>query len=183
MSPQLNERFRRIEKEIKERTIQPGRGYAINRGPGGTILSIKSGQPGDFPANTFFLLEAADVIEDEEVTANKIRVRYSTLADAAPDDFQPSDSPPFLFTITEAGIVYAHLEIDSETGEVTGRTIENGTEIPDDTDTDFYCEIGTYDIDDETDGTTCANGRYGPIGANICRNWFVSPVKYGVTFF
>lgn len=110
-----------------------------------------------------------------------IRVYASTLAGGSATDigFAEGDDPPYLLA-AEAGVVQAGLTIDQE-GNVTSRWIEIVEQLSEDTETEFYVEIGTVA---EQDGKfTVSNSRYGPIDANICRDWFSNPPTYSVTFF
>lgn len=111
----------------------------------------------------------------------QIRVYASTLAGGSATDigFAEGDDPPYLLA-AQAGVVQAGLTIDAE-GVVTSRWIEIVAQLSEDTETEFYVEIGTVA---EQDGTfTVSNSRYGPIDANICRDWFSNPPTYSVTFF
>lgn len=110
-----------------------------------------------------------------------IRVYASTLAGGSATDigFAEGDDPPYLLA-AEAGVVQAGITIDQE-GNVTSRWLEIVEQLSEDTDTEFYVEIGTVA---EQDGKfSVSNSRYGPIDANICRDWFSNPPTYSVTFF
>ena len=110
----------------------------------------------------------------------KIRVYPSTLAAGSSTDlgFATGDNPPYQLDAAE-GIVQGGITIDSD-GVVTARWLEIVNTLSEDTETDFYVEIGTVSKVD--DAFVVSNSRYGPIDANICRNWFTNPPTYGVTF-
>ena len=117
-----------------------------------------------------------------QVTDNRVRVMTSTLGGNVPDDFNFADKPPFyLAGLSGDGIVFGKLVIDIA-GAITGRTIEKNTTLPVDTDTEFHVRIGSYSIDSETHRTSVAQDRFGPVFATVCRKWFESTVKHGVTF-
>lgn len=113
----------------------------------------------------------------------KIRIYPSTLDGGSSVDlgFTEGDpSPGYLFTVAADGVIYGVITIDDETGEVTSKSLGSGSTLPTDDETTFHVEIGTYDVDDDI--LTVANSRYGPIGVNVCRDWFSNPATYGVSF-
>lgn len=116
----------------------------------------------------------------EESPDWKIRIYSSTLAGGSSTDlgFSLGDDPPYLLSAS-SGIVQGRITIDSE-GNVTSRLLEIVGTLSENTDTNFYVEIGTIAENNET--FTTSNSRYGPIDANICRDWFSNPPTYGVTF-
>ena len=112
----------------------------------------------------------------------RVRVMPSTLAGGSSTDlgFAVGDNPPYLLT-AEEGILQGGITIDS-TGEITSRYLEIVPELIADTNTEFHVEIGTVQ-EAEDGGFDVTNSRYGPIDANVCRDWFSNPPTYSVTFF
>jgi hypothetical protein len=110
-----------------------------------------------------------------------IRIYPSTLVGGSSLDlgFSLGDDPPFLLD-AEDGIVEGKITID-EDGNVVDRTIQIVANLSANTLTDFYVEIGTV-VQLQGGGFSASNSRYGPIDANICRDWFTNPPTYGVTF-
>lgn len=111
----------------------------------------------------------------------KVRVYPSTLAGGSSLDlgFSLGDDPPFLLN-AEDGIVEGKITIDEE-GNVVERSLQLVSNLSLNTTTDFHVEIGT--VRRLLNNTfIVANSRYGPIDAQICRNWFSNPPTYGVTF-
>ena len=112
----------------------------------------------------------------------RVQVIHSTLAGELPDDM---DDPLVDFLLVPASgtqQVYGRITIDDTTGEVTEREILQAATVPEDTDTLFHVLIGSYVFEDDVI-TSVQNYSYGPIGANICRNWFAGEAPfYGVTF-
>lgn len=121
----------------------------------------------------------------------RIQVTTSLLGDAVPDfpnaeaPFSIGDIPPCYFLpLTATGVLFAHIELDTDGGDVTSdiitREFDFAETIPDNTDTDFYFPVGAWSITDDV--LTVGNYIYGPIEIVICRNWFSSPITQGVTF-
>lgn len=144
---------------------------------------------GNATPHFFQLINGAKVIDD--VWTPQIIVITSLLGDAVPDfpnaevPFSEGDTPPCYFMpLTDTGVLFAHIELDTDGGDVTQdiitREFDFAEEVPDSTDTDFYYPVGGWSITSEV--LSVANYVYGPIGVAICRNWFSSPVTQGVTF-
>lgn len=165
----------KILKELESLRITRVIGGSFKKLPGGTELAVSQ--------RTSISQKIFQPFELEVVNNNgpQIRVYASTLAGGSATDigFAEGDDPPYLLS-AQAGVVQAGLTIDAE-GNVTSRWIEIVGQLSEDTETEFYVEIGTVA---EQDGTfTVSNSRYGPIDANICRDWFSNPPTYSVTFF
>lgn len=118
----------------------------------------------------------------------RIRVTRSTIAGEQPDDWEDSewneaDDPPYLLEpVGASGYVFAHVVVSQTEGggEVTAATIEIATEMPEESDTDYYIELGTYTFVDNV--ITCSNSQYGPVNVTICPNWAAAEAPfYGVT--
>lgn len=101
----------------------------------------------------------------------KIRVVASTIAGGTSADlgFANGDDPPYLLT-PSTGKVFGGITINSATGAVTSRFLNLAGAIPADSNTTFYVEIGTVGF--VSGNWIVSNSRYGPITAQICRNWF-----------
>jgi hypothetical protein len=150
--------------------------------PGGTEITVAPQRGGgtSTPTTHPFQLSLVNVSETE-TPEWKVRVLPSTLAGGSSTDlgFALADDPPYLLT-AEEGIVQGGITVD-EDGEVTSRWLEIVASLSADTDTNFYVEIGTVQ-EPEENVFEVNNSRYGPIDAQICRNWFSNPPTYGVTW-
>jgi hypothetical protein len=109
----------------------------------------------------------------------KIRVYPSTLAGGSSTDigFTEGDDPAYLLTPSE-GVLQGGITIDGTTGEVTSRWLEIVSELGTDDDTTFYVEIGTVAAGETEGSWIVSNSRYGPIHAQICRNWYAGAAPY-----
>ena len=149
----------------------------------GTHISIKQTPGGGTSAPTTRPFQLSTVNEGtSEAPDWRVRVMPSTLAGGSSTDlgFALGDNPPYLLT-AEEGIVQGGITIDA-TGAVTSRYLEIVPELSADTNTEFHVEIGTVQ-GLEDGGFDVTNSRYGPIDANVCRDWFSNPPTYSVTFF
>lgn len=121
----------------------------------------------------FHLLVTTDPTDTNPAPAKKIRVYPSTLGGGssiggAPNlNFSPGDDPPYLLTPV-VGVVRGHIQIDGDTGEITGRWIECVAALGTATDTDFFVEIGTVNQNLTTGAWSVNNSVYGPINVQIC---------------
>jgi hypothetical protein len=111
-------------------------------------------------------------------------VKYSALASATPTTPTPDDNGDYDFPFVGGNKIYGKIVIDGDTGEVTSRVLESAASVPTNTDTDFHVEIGRMIQTGSGDSTvrSTSNARYGPIDAQICRDWYSNPVTYGVTW-
>jgi len=158
-----------------------GIGSQVYAAPGGRPVNV-TGTHGGASANIIQPFELLSQFSSGDPPQPEIRVIYSTLAGEAPDGFSPGDDPPYILTpVGSEGYVYGVITIDGTTGDITSRALGIDATIPDDGDTTFYVEIGSYSI---TDGAlTVVNARYGPIDVQICRKWFANSAPYwDVTF-
>jgi hypothetical protein len=176
------DRLNTILQEIKRNKPKGERGIAVRQDGTGTYIGLAASLPrGGGGGTTTLPFQMSTVNEGtSEAPAWKVRVFPSTLAGGSSTDlgFAMADNPPYLLTAKE-GIVQGGITIDA-TGAVTSRWLEIVETLTEDTDTEFYVEIGTVA---EQDGNfTVSNSRYGPIDANICRDWFSNPPTYSVTF-
>lgn len=112
-----------------------------------------------------------------------IRVAASTLAGGSSTDlgFEPGDDPPYLLS-PSAGVLQGGITIDTD-GNVTSRWLEIVGSLSAGDASTYYVEIGTISQDPETDAWVVSNSRYGPIGVQICRNWYAyAEPFYGVSW-
>jgi len=148
----------------------------------GTHISIKQTPGGgtSAPATRPFELSTLNEGTSEDPDW-RVRVLPSTLAGGSSTDlgFALADDPPYLLA-AEEGIVQGGITIDA-TGAITSRYLEIVPELSADTNTEFHVEIGTVQ-ELEDGGFDVSNSRYGPIDANVCRDWFSNPPTYSVTF-
>jgi hypothetical protein len=152
--------------------------------PGGTEITVAPQRGGGTSTPTTRPFEMSVVNDSETETPEwKVRVLPSTLAGGSSTylGFALADDPPYLLEASE-GVLQGGITID-ENGAVTARWLEIVEELSADTATEFHVEIGTVAYDAETETWSVENSRYGPIDANICRDWFSNPPTYSVTFF
>ena len=168
------DRLNAILQEIRRVRPKGEKGISVRQTGDGTYVGLaanfKSRAPGKLP------------LQLEIVNNSQVRVYASTIAGGSSTDvgFAQGDDPPYLLA-AQAGVVQAGITIDEE-GVVNSRWIEIVDQLSEDTDSEFYVEIGT--VAGDADGFTASNSRYGPIDANICRDWFShDPITYSVTFF
>jgi hypothetical protein len=150
----------------------------------GTHISIKQTPGGGTSTPTTRPFEMFVVnVGTEESPDWKVRVLPSTLAGGSSTDlgFALADDPPYLLDASE-GVLQGGITIDAE-GAITAGWLEIVETLTPDTATEFHVEIGTVAYDAETETWSVENSRYGPIDANVCRDWFSNPPSYSVTFF
>jgi len=178
------DRLNTILQEIKRNKPKGGRGITVRQDGTGTYIGLAASPPRGVtstPTTRPFQLSVVDVSETE-TPEWKVRVLPSTLAGGSSTDlgFALADDPPYLLT-AEEGIVQGGITIDA-TGAITSRWLEIVEELSADTNTEFHVEIGTVQ-EPEENVFEVSNSRYGPIDANVCRDWFSNPPTYSVTFF
>jgi len=133
----------------------------------------------------FQLEVTTDPNDTSENPAPKIRVYESTLAGGSSVDlgFALGDNPPYLLTPSN-GIVVGGFAYDVDSRLITSRWLEIRSSLPAITDGLAYVAIGTVHLDAVTNTWQASNSRYGPITANICREWFAAAHPfYTVTFY
>jgi hypothetical protein len=178
------DRLNTILQEIKRNKPKGERGITVRQDGTGTYIGLAASLPRGGGTSTTtarpFQLSVVDVSETE-TPEWKVRVLPSTLAGGSSTDigFALADDPPYLLTASE-GIVQGGITINTS-GQVTARWIEIVEELDAGSATTAYVEIGTVQAL-EGGGFSVSNSRYGPINANICRNWFSSPPTYGVSW-
>jgi hypothetical protein len=178
------DRLNTILQEIKRNKPKGERGITVRQDGTGTYIGLAASLPRGGATSTTtarpFQLSVVDASETE-TPEWKVRVLPSTLAGGSSTDlgFALADDPPYLLTASE-GIVQGGITINTS-GQVTARWIEIVEELDEGNSTTAYVEIGTVQAL-EGGGFSVSNSRYGPINANICRNWFSSPPTYGVSW-
>jgi hypothetical protein len=105
-------------------------------------------------------------------------IRESTIGGIVPGGFSGG-----VQTFSGAsGKLFGRLTINGTTGAVSSATIITAASLPANTSTQFHIQIGEWETN-EADEIIVWNDRYGPVDANICRNWFAGEAPYfGVTF-
>jgi hypothetical protein len=152
--------------------------------PGGTEITVAPQRGGGTSTSITRPFELSIVnVSETETPEWKVRVLPSTLAGGSSTDlgFALADDPPYLLDASE-GVLQGGITIDAE-GVITSRWLEIVETLTPDTATDFHVEIGTVAYDEENETWSVENSRYGPIDANVCRDWFSNPPSYSVTFF
>ena len=187
----LTEWSKVLEAYLRSITPRSSSNITIATGPGGTSFRALEPQRPSPPSATqgvqpLQLVVTTDPADTSTPPAPKIRVYASTVAGGASTDlgFAPGDTPAYYLT-PRVGVVQAGITLDDSTGEITSRWIEIVSALTADTDTNHYVEIGA--VSRTTSGGvttwTAHNSRYGPINAQICRNWFAAESPYyGVTW-
>lgn len=68
-------------------------------------------------------------------------------------------------------------------GDITSRALGVASALPEDNPAGgvFYVEIGAYAVSGDT--VTVSNGRYGPIGVVVQREWFSDPIRWQSLFY
>ena len=128
-------------------------------------------------------LQSFQLVEASTESQKKIRVVYGTIAGEMPTGFSEGDEPPYVLDVSGAGFVYAGITIDTA-GQVTARWVDQGADVPANTDTDYHVEIGSFSVTSDPETLALAQARYGPINVQVCRNWYATePPFFSVLFF
>lgn len=139
--------------------------------PGPPVILPEEGESSG--SQPFQILDASDE------TTVKARVLTSTINGTEPSQFSSGE---WVFTVSGYTEIYAHVTINS-TGIVTATALGSGSSTPDDTSTEKYTPIGFVDVASASPPLLdFANYRYGPVQAQICRDWFSNPPTYGVNW-
>ena len=102
-----------------------------------------------------------------------------TVAGQLPSGFDPEDGK--FIANGGSGYVFAEVNINGTTGQITSISINNGASIPEDTDTKFHYFLGYYEYNSNFPAVT--NYGCGSVSVTVCRNWFTAePPYWGVTF-
>ena len=161
-------------------------------GPGGTKYTQRRRRVGEGAAGAsairfFQLLDATERDDEGEVTARKVRVVASTLAGGSSFGggenltFAEGDDPPYLLTVSGSGVIYGYVTVNVTTGAVTSRSVVQGATMPASSEEggEYYVEIGTFNVPaGDADPISVNNSRYGPITADIFRDWFIAEVRF-----
>jgi|694.fasta_scaffold37532_2 uncharacterized coiled-coil protein SlyX len=115
----------------------------------------------------------------------EVWIGAGTVAGQVPDDFDSIEGK--LIENSGSGLVWAKIEIDENLGTIVSVNVDNGEEIPDNSNTSFHYPLGAYEqIESDNEGNirfTVENYDCGSVDVNICRNWFRSTAPfYGVSF-
>jgi hypothetical protein len=109
----------------------------------------------------------------------QVWIGAGTVAGDLPSDFDPAEGKSIAGS--GSGNVWAEVNINGTTGNITSVAVEGGGTTPDDTDTSFHYALGYYEY--VNGAPTVTNYGCGSVSTAICRNWFrtTSPF-YTVTF-
>jgi hypothetical protein len=115
----------------------------------------------------------------------EVWIGAGTIAGQVPDDFDSIEGK--FIENSGNGFVWAKVEIDENFGTIVSVEVENGENIPNNTNADFYYPLGAYEqIESDDEGKirfTVDNYDCGSVDVTICRNWFRSTAPfYGVSF-
>ena len=166
-------RWNALVDAVQSSFITAVNGGAFARTKGGTSLWIR---PGGGTAEETIRPFQLIVVSDEGDP--RIRVVESTLAGGGSEElgFAEGDTPPYLLEPAE-GVLVGGITYDVATRYVTSRWLEIlpafPTEIEDGT---GYVQLGT--ITHSGDTWIASNSRYGPITAEIWRNWFAAEAPF-----
>lgn len=115
-------------------------------------------------------------------SALKVNVSSATIAGQEPSGFTAGSKE---FSVSSSGVIYAQITVNSTTGAISARALNNGLSLPANTATVFYEQIGTYTVTGTGDArsVSVANSRCGSLSVNICRNWYAATAPFfGVSF-
>lgn len=108
----------------------------------------------------------------------QVWVSAGTVAGQLPSGFNAADGKSV--ASSGSGDVWAKVEIDQDTGEITSVSVEGNGDTPTSTTTTTYYTLGYYEY--EGTAATVTNYGCGSIDVIICRNWFaISSPFYGIT--
>jgi hypothetical protein len=165
-----------LEYAIKNH-IQATSGLFISETPLGLLLSTTPGGGGSgTAAQPLALYDATDK------NGPRIGITYGTIGGEPINGMSPGDDPPYSIPIdTGNGLVYAIVTVD-DNGSITSVTADTGDKLPDDTDTESYIEIGSYNYDQQTKSLSLANNLTGSQSFSRCRDWFSNPPTYSFQY-
>jgi hypothetical protein len=111
-------------------------------------------------------------------TTTQVWVGAGTVAGKLPNGFDAADGKNI--ASSGSGDVWAEVNINQSTGEITSVAVNAGGNTPNSTNTTSYYTLGHYEY--EGTAATVTNYGCGSIDAIICRNWFaISSPFYGLT--
>ena len=114
-------------------------------------------------------------------SALKVNVSSGTIAGQEPSGFTEGSKE---FSVSASGVIYAQVTVNSTTGAITARALNNGSSLPANTATVFHEQIGTYTVTGTGDAraVSVSNSRCGSVYVNICRIWYAASAPfYGVS--
>ena len=172
---------------VRANRVLPGVGIRVTGSPNGTTVAANIPRSAADAATLqpFQLIVAIDPADTSDTPAPKIRVLPSTLAGGSSTDlgFSEGDDPAYYLEPSE-GMLVGGITFDTATGAITSRWLEIKSEFPNtDEDGTDYVEIGTVAWSSNKKAWVVSNSRYGPIAAQICRNWYAAEAPFfGVTW-
>lgn len=76
----------------------------------------------------------------------RVRVRWGVINNIQSDQFTAGDRLPLYFNVSGEGLIYAVQTANLRTRRWTKAEIKQGTQVPDNTNTQIFTLIGTYTI-------------------------------------
>lgn len=150
--------------------IFSGKGIRRRVFGGKTILSASGTGTSRPPLRFFQISDASTRGETGAIDESRVNLVPSLLVQDVP-------SAGLTHLVVEDGYkIFAHVEFDPETGEVTARTIEAAADVPYASQGHAYLHIGSVAINEANTTLTPTNYIYGPITG--CRDWFQEPLSY-----
>lgn len=105
---------------------------------------------------------------------NEVWVGVGTIAGRLPADFDALNGK--LIASGGSGSVWAEVKININTGEIVSTTVNGGGNVPEDTDSSFYYELGYYEYSGSSPSIT--NYACGAVDVVVCRNWFTATAPF-----
>lgn len=144
---QLNsETLNRILRELESLRITRVVGGTFRKLPGGTEIVVPAQAGGQVTQpHPFQLIQTTG----ENPSSKYVRVVYGTVNGERPTGMSIGDEPPYVLELTEtSGVVYLGATISSTTFLINSLYIAQADELPEETDFEFYLELGSYSIAD-----------------------------------
>jgi hypothetical protein len=112
-------------------------------------------------------------------TAIQVWIGAGTIAGQIPSGF---DNIQGKFVVSSgSGLVWARVTINQSNGNLQSVSIDNGSSVPSNTNTNFHYPLGAYQYSGGS--PTITNYGCGSLDVSICRNWFRATAPfYGVSF-
>jgi hypothetical protein len=105
---------------------------------------------------------------------DEVWIGAGTVAGDLPSGFDSAEGKGI--ASSGSGDVWAEVNINDTTGDVTSVAVTGGGTTPNNTDTSFYYALGYYEY---VNGIpTVTNYGCGSLNVNICRNWFVATAPF-----
>lgn len=113
-------------------------------------------------------------------TTAQVWVGAGTIAGDLPSGFDPEEGKSI--ANSGSGDVWAQVNINETTGEITSVAVAGGGSTPNNTNTSFYYTLGYYEYSGNPPSPKVTNYGCGGIDVTVCRNWFAAEAPfYGVT--